>query len=200
MSVTLLTNVLPSTGFSTRLTGWLSPGYHARTSEWVLEQLNILPYQHLLEVGYGQGKMIQAVARKLKTGFIAGTDCSIAMYQQATRRNRRPIQQQLMQLHVGGLHELPYPPHYFHTIYGTNVHTSWKDPQVEFIRLSNLLKNGGRLVTVFQPQWPRQEKDIRQTVEKIQEDYMTAGLTDIRIRYKDTEPITGISITGYKVL
>lgn len=197
MSANLILNALPSTGLA-RLTSCLMPGQQIHTSDWTLEQLNILPYQHLLEVGYGLGKTTQAVARKLKTGFIAGIDCSVTMYQRAYRRNRRAIEQQLLQLHVGNLYELPYPSHYFHTIYGSNVHDSWKDPQVEFMRLANLLKSGGRLVMILQPQWPRQEKIIRESIEKIEEDYLAAGLTDIRIRYKDTDPITGVAITGYK--
>lgn len=196
MSANLITNALPAFNLA-RLTSCL-PGQLSYTSDWTLEQLNILPYQHLLEIGYGQGRTIQAVARKLKTGFIAGIDCSVAMYQRAYKRNRRAIEQQLLQLHVGNLYELPYPSHYFHTVYGTNAHLSWKDPQMEFIRLAGLLKSGGRLVMILQPQLPRQEKFIRESVERIEEDYLAAGLTDIRIRYKDTDPVTSVAVTGYK--
>ena len=182
-----------------RLSTCLFPGYQSATSDWTLEQLNILPYQHLLEIGYGPGKTTQAVTRKLKTGFIAGIDCSVTMYQRASKRNKRAIQQQLLQLHVGNLYELPYPAHYFNTIYGTNAHISWRDPQTEFMRLANMLRTGGRLVMILQPDWARQEKAIRAEVERLEEDYLAAGLTDIRIRYKDTDPVRGIAITGYKV-
>jgi len=132
-------------------------------------------------------------------GFIAGIDHSVSMYQRALKRNRRAVEDQLLQLHIGSLHQLPYPSHYFHTIYGTNIHLSWKDPAMEFLRLSNLLRTGGRLVTILQPQWPLQEKAVRNTMEKIQEYYMEAALTDIRIRYKDADGLTGVAITGYKV-
>jgi len=197
MSANLISNALPSAGLA-RLTSCLFPGYQSSASDWTLEQLNILPYQHLLEIGYGPGKTTQAVTRKLKTGFIAGIDCSVTMYQRASKRNKRAIDQQLLQLHVGNLYELPYPSHYFNTIYGTNSHLSWKDPQTEFMRLANMLRTGGRLVMILQPDWSRQEKTIRAEVERLEEDYLAAGLTDIRIRYKDTDPITGIAITGYK--
>ena len=197
MSANLITNTLPAFNL-TRLTSCL-PGQQSYTSDWTLEQLNILPYQHLLEIGYGQGRTTQAAARKLKTGFIAGIDCSITMYKRAYKRNRRAIEQQLLQLHIGNLYELPYPSHYFHTVYGTNAHLSWKDPRMEFIRLAGLLKSGGRLVMILQPQLPRQEKLIRESVERIEEDYLAAGLTDIRIRYKDTDPVTSVAVTGYKV-
>lgn len=191
-----LSTTFPAEGITTRLTGWLLPGQFSQ--DWTLEQLNVLPYQHLLEVGYGSGKMLQAVAKKLKIGFIAGIDDSASLYQQAMRRNRRAVEDQLLQLHVGPLHQLPYPSHYFHTIYGTNMHLSWKDPAMEFLRLSNLLRTGGRLVTILQPRWSLQEKTVRHTMEKIQEYYMEAGLTDIRIRYKDADMLTGVAITGYK--
>lgn len=191
-----ISTALPSEGITTRLAGWLASGQ--RSQDWTLEQLNVLPYQHLLEIGYGSGKMIQAVARKLKIGFIAGADCSVSMYQRATRRNRRAIEDQLLQLHVGSIYDLPYPPHYFHTIYGTNMLLSWRDPAMEFIRLSNLLRTGGRLVTILQPQWPLQEKAVRSTMDNIQEHYIGAGLTDIRIRYKDEDALNSVAITGYK--
>jgi ubiquinone/menaquinone biosynthesis C-methylase UbiE len=191
-----LSPTLPSEGLAARLAGWLVPGQYSQ--DWALEQLNILPYQHLLEVGYGSGKMLQSVAKKLKIGFIAGIDCSVSMYDRATRRNRRAIEDQLLQLHIGSLYQLPYPPHYFHTIYGTNIHLSWKDPAMEFLRLSNLLRTGGRLVTILQPQWTQQERTVRTTMEKIQEYYIGAGLTDIRIRYKDVDAMSGVVLIGYK--
>jgi SAM-dependent methyltransferase len=191
-----LSPTFPSEGITSRLTGWLLPGQYSQ--DWALEQLNILPYQHLLEIGYGSGKMLQSVARKLRAGFIAGVDDSVSMYQRATARNRRIIEDQLLQLHVGSIYQLPYPPQYFHTIYGTNIHLSWKDPAIEFMRLSDLLRAGGRLVTLLQPKWSLKERTVRSTMDKIQEHYIEAGLTDIRIRYKDTDTLTGIAIIGYK--
>lgn len=173
-----LSTTLPSEGITTRLAGWLLPGQYSQ--DWVLEHLP------------------GPVAKKLKIGFIAGIDYSVSMYQRAIKRNRRAVEDQLLQLHIGSLYQLPYPSHYFHTIYGTNIHLSWKDPAMEFLRLANLLRTGGRMVTILQPQWSLQEKTVRSTMEKIQEHYIEAGLTDIRIRYKDTDMLTGVAMIGYK--
>lgn len=181
-----------------KLAGYLMSAKNKQRSDWTVEQLNIQPYQHILEVGYGPGNTLQEVARKLKIGFLAGIDHSLVMYQQAYRRNKRFIEQQLLQLHIGDLSELSYPPHYFHTIYATNVHFFWKEPQLEFMRLSNLLKNRGKLVMVFQPRWATHEEAVQQAAEKIREDYIEAGLSDVCIEYRDMYPVTCIAATGFK--
>jgi trans-aconitate methyltransferase len=185
-------------GYAGRLAGCLMSLKSKERSDWTVEQLNIQPYQHILEVGYGPGNTLQEVARRLKVGFLAGIDHSIAMYRQAYRRNKRFIEQQLLQLHIGDLNELSYPPHYFHTIYGSDIHLFLKEPHLEFIRLSGLLKSRGKLVMVFQPRMARNEAAIRQEGERIREDYITAGLTDIRIEYRDMHPVTCIAAIGFK--
>src|SRR5882757_8764119 len=185
-------------GYAGKLAGCLMSMKGKQRSEWTIEQLNVQPYQHILEVGYGPGNTLQEVARKLKVGYLAGIDHSIPMYQMAYRRNKRFIQQQLLQLHIGDLSELSYPPHYFHTIYGSDIHFFLQDAQLEFMRLSSLLKSRGRLVMVFQPREARNEEAIRRAGERIREDYLAAGLTDIRIEYRDMSPVTCIAATGFK--
>jgi ubiquinone/menaquinone biosynthesis C-methylase UbiE len=182
---------------STRMTGWFSWSRNRQYVEWTLSKLNVQPYQHILEVGYGAGHILEEVGRALKIGFLAGIESSLPLYQQAYRRNKRLIRQQLLQLHIGELHELSYPSHYFHTIYGSNIHYSWKDPATEFIRLSSLLKSRGRLVMLFQSR-TRKDAGIREAAERIGKDYLEAGLTDIRIEYRSMYPATVISATGFK--
>lgn len=186
------------TGYKGKIAGWLMARENKARNAWMVEQLNVQPYQHILEVGYGPGNALQHVAGKLKVGFLAGIDHSLAMYQQAYRKNKSYIEQQLLHLHFGDLHELSYPPHYFHTIYGSNVHFFWKDPQAEFIRLSSLLKSKGKLVMVFQPRWARQEEEVLKSAEKLRKDFIEAGLTDVRIEYREMYPVTCISAVGIK--
>lgn len=187
------------TGYKGKLAGWLMTAKNKARSDWTVEQLNIQPYQHILEIGYGTGRTLEEVAIRLKIGFLAGIDHSTLMYQEASRRNKRFIRQQLMQLHIGKVSDLNYPSHYFHTIYGSNVHFFWKEPQYEFIQLARLLKSGGRLVMVFQPNWANREEDLREAAEQIKQDFHEAGLVNIRLEYKDMDPVTCIAATGYKL-
>jgi ubiquinone/menaquinone biosynthesis C-methylase UbiE len=167
-------------------------------SSWTIEQLHIEPYQHILEVGFGLGNTLREAANKLRVGFIAGVDESVAMYQHASKKNKNPLQKELMQLHVGTVNELPYPSQYFHSIYATGVYSTWKEPQYHFMQLQSLLKNGGRLVTVFQPRFAKNEKELWNAAEKIQQEYHEAGLTDIRISFRDMSPVNAIAVVGFK--
>ena len=167
-------------------------------SQWTVEQLHISPYQHILEVGFGLGNTLREVANKLHVGFIAGVDESVDMFQQANRKNKIYLQKDLMQLHVGTINELPYPSQYFHSIYTTNIYSSWKEPQYNFMKMQSLLKNGGRLVTVFQPRFAKTEKELWNAAEKIQNEYHEAGLTDIRISFRDISPVNAIAAVGFK--
>jgi ubiquinone/menaquinone biosynthesis C-methylase UbiE len=186
------------TGYSGKLAGWLMTAKNKARSDWTVDLLEVKPYQHILEVGYGTGRTLEEVGIKLKIGFIAGIDHSILMYQEASKRNKRFIRQQLMQLHLGKISDLNYPSHYFHTIYGSNVHFFWKEPQYEFMQLARLLKSGGKLVMVFQPRSASNEEEIKQAAEKIRQEFTEAGLVNIQLEYKDMDPVTCIAATGYK--
>jgi hypothetical protein len=103
-----------------------------------------------------------------------------------------------MQLHIGPLENLPYPAHYFDSIYSTNVYSSWKEPQYKFMQLSNLLKCGGKLITLFQPQSRITEKEAWNAAEKIQNEYIEAGLCDVRLSFREIHSATCITLVGYK--
>jgi cyclopropane fatty-acyl-phospholipid synthase-like methyltransferase len=197
--VTALYNQLrqPS-GFAAKLKSWATASQNKTISSWAIEQLRIQPYQHILEIGYGNGSTLNEAAKKLSIGFIAGIDESVDSYQQAYKKNKRFIEQELMQLHIGPVKSIPYPAHYFHSIYSTNIYSSWKEPQYKFMQLGNLLKSGGKLITLFHPQSWITEKEMWDAAEKIQEEYIDAGLTDVRLSFREIHSTTCIAAVGYK--
>jgi ubiquinone/menaquinone biosynthesis C-methylase UbiE len=184
--------------FAAKIKSWATASQNKTISSWAIEQLRIQPYQHILEIGYGNGSTLNEAAKKLKIGFLAGIDESVDHYQQAHKKNKRLIDQELMQLHIGSVESLPYPAHYFHSIYSTNIYSSWKEPQYKFMQLSNLLKSGGKLITLFQPRSWTTEKEMWDAAEKIQEEYIEAGLMDVRLSFRDIHSTTCIAVVGYK--
>ncbi len=176
----------------------LFPAKNKTRDEWTVEQLALKPYQHILEIGFNSGTVLEKVAKKMQSGFVAGVDESVDNYLSASKRNKKFINNEMMQLHIGEIASLPYPNHYFDTIYGNNVCTKWKEPENQFIQLHNLLKSGGKLIMVFQPRWATTEKLIWQAAENIQDQFAEAGLTDTRLAFREMNPVTCITATGFK--
>jgi cyclopropane fatty-acyl-phospholipid synthase-like methyltransferase len=164
--------------------------------DWIIRQLDLQPHQHLLEVGCGSGRLLAAVAHQLNNSFLAGIEPSIALYRQACRRNRLFIQQETLQLHFGQLHDLPYPNSYFHTIYGSGSYYSWNNFITECLRLSSLLRVGGRLILLSQPGHYRKEEDLRTEAARLQAAFLKAGLTDIQTGYRHFSSGICVAVTG----
>jgi SAM-dependent methyltransferase len=180
------------------MANWFQRYSRQHFHDWTLRQLNLQPYQHILEIGYGSGQLLAVVARTLRIGFLAGIESSVPLYQQAARRNKTFIRRQLIQLHLGELHELPYPTHYFHTIYGSGIDFTRRNPGTECLRLASLLRTGGRLVW-FSPAGRRHtEEELRTAAARLQAACLTAGLTDIHTEYGDFPWGPGVAVTGFK--
>lgn len=155
-------------------------------NRWIVSQLRLQPYQYVLEVGCGAGHLLEETARNLRIGFLAGVESVVTNYQQAYRRNRRFMARQLMQLHLGELHDLPYPPHYFHTVYSTSAMLHSKDPQSQLLRLIRLLRSGGRLVLLFHSKAGAKDNGTRLLTQQIQLGYIAAGLLSPEIATIET--------------
>jgi len=176
----------------------ISPAKNKLLSDWTVDQLNIRPYQQIMEIGFGPGYGLELAARQLKVGLLAGIDESVQMYQKAYAKNKNLVRQQLLQLHVGSIADLSYPHHYFHTIFGSNSHYSWSKPVNHYISLTNMLKTGGKLVMGFQPSWARTESELQHEAHRVARDFEEAGLIDIQLEFRDAHPASYVAVTGFK--
>ncbi|MBS1596746.1 MAG: methyltransferase domain-containing protein [Bacteroidetes bacterium] len=192
--ITTAPTLSKSAGYMNRLSNCLRIAKNKTITEWTIDQLDIRPYQHILEIGYASGYTLQEVARKLKIGFLAGIDSSITMYRQSYKRNKKLIQDQLLQLHIGSAHELPYPHYYFHTIYANDFIAPGKESQQALMQLSNMLRIGGRLVMVSRLEKNSNEEAALEFAEKIKQDYLQSGLQNIQIEWHDM----GMAVIGYR--
>jgi ubiquinone/menaquinone biosynthesis C-methylase UbiE len=187
-----------SSSHKAKVKDWLSLEENRTKTDWTLEHLRIEPYQHILELDYGSGNTLVEVAEKLKVGFIAGVDPSVSFYKQAYKKNKKFISRGLMQLHVSGVEELSYPPHYFHTIYSSNAYFFWNQPAYAFARLTRMLKSGGKLVLIARLRCSVTEEEVTRAVEKTKSQFLDAGLEKTEIEFRGLQPGTLIAALGYK--
>src|SRR6266511_5108849 len=86
-------------------------------AQWTVSLLNIQPYHHILEIGFGPGVSTQMASEKASKGFVAGIDHSRTMLQSASQRNAEAIQAGRMELKLGDVTALPYPDQSFDIAY-----------------------------------------------------------------------------------
>jgi ubiquinone/menaquinone biosynthesis C-methylase UbiE len=113
--------------------------------DWTIQQLDIQPTDHVLEVGFGPGHGIQRAAKLAAQGKVAGVDISDVMLEQATKRNAGAIAAGNVGLQLGDASHLPYPDNSFHKVFGTNVVYFWSDPVATLKEIKRVMKPGGRL-------------------------------------------------------
>jgi len=186
------------TGNLGRFVGWLMSFKNKDRASWTFENLKLKPTDVVLEVGYGPGSTLKKVADNLTTGFVAGIDHSEVMLDQATKRNKKHIDQKRVKLECGTVWHLDYPEEHFDIIFGSNVHFFWENPIKEFQKLYSFLKQGGRLIMVFQPRWTKSDEQVKQVAEETKKQYEEAGFKNIVFSFKPMKPVTCIYICGEK--
>lgn len=174
------------------------PDNNKTTMDWAIELLQLEPYQHILEIGFGSGRTLQTLGRKLQIGFLAGVDRSPENYLMALKRNRRLIEQQILQLHLGTVSELPYPAGYFHTLFSNHSLDFLHECPDSMHHLHSLLRSQGRLVQVFQPKWAPSDADLWKVAEQVQKKFSESGLSAVQISFLEMHPVNAFAVVGFK--
>ncbi len=113
-----------------------------------IDALGIEPDDTLLELGFGPGTAMKAMASLARNGKLFGVDLSPEMLAQASRRNRRAIREGRVQLLLGRFDSVPLPPESVSKILAVNV-VYFFGENAEAVRESwRVLKPGG-LMAVY---------------------------------------------------
>jgi len=116
-----------------------------------LEALALTPEDRVLEIGFGHGRTLQAAARSVTHGRLAGVDPSEVMMQIARRRNADVLSAGRMDLRLGESEHLPFGDGAFNKAFAVHTIYFWPDPQRDLREIHRVLAPGGRLVLGFRP-------------------------------------------------
>lgn len=106
------------------------------------------PGESVLAVGIGPGVGIQLLAEAMGTGRIAGMDPSKVMIDRARRRNKRWIEEGLVELVQTAADDLPWPDGSFGGVLAVNSIQLWEPIEQSVAEVARVLRSGGRLVTL----------------------------------------------------
>ena len=119
----------------------------------VLEQLKLQSGEHVLEIGFGPGvllnKMAEAISVGEVTGHVTGLDFSETMFQVASERNQVWILEERMTLRLGSSDAMPFEDKSFDKVATSNTLYFWQPPQAHLQEIYRVLKPAGLLVLGF---------------------------------------------------
>jgi SAM-dependent methyltransferase len=165
-------------GFLGWIVGHLMAWKNRERSEWALGLLAPRAGERVLEVGFGSGTDVAALAAAVgPTGHVAGVDPSREMQRHAAARNRAAIAAGRAALAPGTAEALPHPPASFDAVYSVNTAFFWPDLDAGCREIARVLRPEGRVLIALQPLWRGAgPKDAAEWGERVASALKHAGL------------------------
>ncbi len=133
-------------GISGAVTGSLMAVLNARPYLFAIDALDLAPSDTVLEMGFGPGQGLLALAARTPHGHVAGVDHSVRMLRRAERRNRAAILAGRMELVEGTFDALPWPDAAFDKVLLVNAVYFFDSAGRDMSEVRRVLRPGGRLV------------------------------------------------------
>jgi SAM-dependent methyltransferase len=178
-------------GAAGRVTGWVfahRPSNRQRNG-WVVSLLGVQPASRVLEIGFGPGLAVAALARA-GAGHVYGIDHSGVMLRQASRRNAAAIRAGRVTLIRASVDQIPAAldgP--FDAILAVNSLAFWPAPAQRLAELRRRLAPGGRIAIASQPRCPGATAGTSGSAAREIEDLLTdAGFVHLRTEILPLSP------------
>ncbi|MFG2004339.1 class I SAM-dependent methyltransferase [Spirillospora sp. NPDC048911] len=156
---------------------------------WVVSLLDVQPTDRVLEVGFGPGIAIAALAGRATRGHVFGIDHSETMVRQAARRNAAGVRDHRVHLTRASVEQLPSFGDPLDAVLAVNSVGFWPDPVERLRELRRLLRPAGRIALVSQPRCPGATRDTTaRAAEELQDLLTQAGFTDLRVKTLELDP------------
>lgn len=142
---------------------------HRPENLWTVNLLDVQPSDHVLEIGFGPGIAVEALARRAANGLVAGVDFSPTMVAAASQRNAAAIRDGRVDLRCGDAAHLPFSDAAFDKAYSIHSIYFWPTPSLALSEIYRVLKSQGTLILTVLPKekWNPENPDAAGTPECI---------------------------------
>ena len=153
------------------LFGWLMAIINAKPYEAAITALDPRPGDRVLELGFGPGHGLLALAARVGDGQVFGVDQSSRMVDQAARRNRAAIAAGRMGLAQGPFSPLRWADETFDKILLVNVVYFFDYRGRDIREVYRVLRDGGRIAVYAtdrstMEKWPFARPDTHRTFDR----------------------------------
>jgi SAM-dependent methyltransferase len=188
-------------GWGGRAAGWVMAkrGSNRERNLWAAGLLAVQPDDRVLEIGFGPGIAIEAIARRATNGQVVGVDHSEVMLRQARKRNAAAVRAGRVDLRLGNAEHLPAFDEPFDKILAVNSLMFWDDPVVRLQELRGILRPGGRIAIAYQPRGPGStDETTAQAGRDLATQFGAAGFTDVRVETLELQPTNAVCVLGVR--
>ena len=166
----------PSGFFGSRFIGRMMNKGNAELINFSVRCAEIKASDHVLEIGFGNGKLLQELCNTVSRGKVYGADIAEDLVNQVGEKLRKHAKSNRLELHLAGVSALPIADNSIDTIITNNTIYFWPQPLTDAKELLRVLKPGGKLVCGYR------------TVEEMERYPFVAQNLDIfKNRYTDDE-------------
>jgi ubiquinone/menaquinone biosynthesis C-methylase UbiE len=164
---------------------------NADLNSFVYELLSVQPDDHILEIGFGTGKLINKMVQQIIDGSIVGVDFSDTMISIAKKKNRKHVDKGKVKLLRGNFDEMTFGNEYFTKVCSVNTLYFWSNPEYTTRKIANIIKPKGKLVLAFEDIEQLKQRNLSSDIfhlyskDAVQHLLIAAGFSsDIRIESK----------------
>ena len=125
---------------------------HQPENQWTIDLLDARPDDRILEIGFGAGVAIYALARQVTRGLIAGIDYSRTMVAMARRCNQKAIHSGLVDIRYGEASILPFDDQHFDKVFSIHSIYFWSRPMQVLQEIHRVLSDNGTLILTLLPE------------------------------------------------
>jgi SAM-dependent methyltransferase len=117
--------------------------------DFALREMKIRDDEHILEIGFGNGRFFEKIFAEAENLQLAGLDFSKDMVQAARSNNSALVKSGDLELHLGSSDVMPFADASFDKIFCINVVYFWEKPADHLREIRRVLKPGGRFYAII---------------------------------------------------
>lgn len=152
----------------------------------VVARLNLGLTDSVIEIGFGPGLGLEALARAVPQGYVAGIDHSALMYRRASARNATAIREGRMTLIEGTVDALPFETACFDAALAVDNLHFWPDRLSGLVELRRVLRPSSPFLCAFTPPSGGMKAGLIEL-------FTRAGFTDVVL----AESSVGFTVRGH---
>ncbi|MBX0328656.1 class I SAM-dependent methyltransferase [Oscillochloris sp. ZM17-4] len=183
-------------GLGGRLAGWLMALTNRDLNTWAVDQLAVRPGDHVLEIGFGPGLAVQALARRARNGQVDGIDVSPLMVEQAARRNAAMVKAGRVRLQIGSASALPFDAARFDRVLAVNNVQFWPSLADDLREVARVMRPGGTLAIVLQPRQAPSAADVLAVRDDLAAQFAAVGYRRVRSAVAPGSPMPAFAVLG----